>query len=431
MVNVVAFSQSGSLKGKIVDQATGEPIPFANVILENGGTIEGGATSDFDGNYVIKPVAPGTYDLKASFIGYKSILVRGMIINADQIRFYDIKMEATAAQLEEIVVTEYAIPLISKDNTVSGGHVTAEEIAKMPNRSANAIATSVGGVFSADGERGEVRGARSDQTIMYIDGIRVLGSSSLPQSAIEQVSVFLGGLPAQYGDARGGIINVTTKGPSRTFGAGIELETSKFLDAYGHSRLGFNLQGPLIKGKKDEGTSLLGYFISGDLTYREDSRPLANGVYVANDNYLNSLQDSPLRQTGLSSGGTYLNGEFARTSDLSLQKANPNATRYGINLSGKIDVRTSKNTNLSFGGQYVRDDGRNMSRFNSMFNSDRNALAMNTSWRVFGRFTQRFPSSGDNKSLVKNVYYTIQADYSELHTSRMDPYHKEDLLKYG
>ena len=431
MASVAVFSQSGAIKGKIVDKETKEPIPFANVILENGGTIEGGATSDFDGNYVIKPVSPGTYDLKATYIGYKSVLVRGMVINSDQIRFFDIPMEATAATLEEIVVSDYKIPLINKDETVSGGHVTSEEIAKMPNRNANAVATSVGGVFSADGERGSVRGARTDQTIMYIDGMRVLGSSSLPQSAIEQVSVYLGGLPAQYGDARGGIINVTTKGPSRTFGAGIELETSKFLDAFGHNRLGINLQGPLIKGKKEGATSLLGYFISGDFYYNEDSRPTANGVYVANDGYLNSLQDNPLRPTGLQSGGTFLNGEFTRQSDLTLQKANPNAARYGVNLSGKIDVRTSKNTNLSFGGQYVRNDGRSWSFTNSMFNYDKNRLAMNNTWRVFGRFTQRFPSDGDSKSLVKNVYYTIQADYSEQHTRNMDPDHKEDLFKYG
>ncbi|RLD56534.1 MAG: hypothetical protein DRJ05_11160, partial [Bacteroidetes bacterium] len=250
-------------------------------------------------------------------------------------------------------------------------------------------------------------------------------------SAIEQVSVYLGGLPAQYGDARGGIINVTTKGPSRTFGAGIELESSKFLDAYGQSRMGFNVQGPLIKGKKDEATSLLGFFISGDLIYREDSRPTANGVYVANDDVLNNLQQNPLRTTGLPSGGTYLNGEFVRQSDLTLQKANPNASNYGVNLSAKIDVRTTKNTNLSFGGQYVYNDGNNYSFTNSMFNYNNNALAMDNSWRVFGRFTQRFPTGADNKSLVKNVFYTIQADYSETGDRFMDPNHKEDIFKYG
>jgi outer membrane receptor protein involved in Fe transport len=431
VANLLAYSQSGTLKGKIIDKETGEPVPFANVVLEVGGTLVGGATSDFDGNYIIKPIPPGTYDLKATYVGYKTVLVKGIIIKSDQIQFLDVEMESSAQQLEEIVVSEYAIPLIDKDKTTTGGSVTAEEIKKMPNRDANAIATTVGGVFSQDGERGNVRGARGDQTVMYIDGIRVLGSSSLPQQAIEQVTVVLGGVPAQYGDARGGIINVTTKGPSRTFGAGIELETSKFLDAFGHSRMGFNLQGPLIKGKKEGGTSLLGYFISGDLTYREDSRPTAYGVYVAKDDVLNNLQQNPLRPTGLPSGGTYSNGEFVRMGDLENQKATPNTSRYDINLSGKIDVRTTQYTTLTFGGQYIYNNGRNFSFVNSMFNYDKNLMIMNNTWRVFGRFTQRFPSSNESNSLIKNVYYSIQVDYSQDRSSSMDPDHKEDLFKYG
>ncbi len=221
--NLLVFSQQGTLKGVIRDKDTQEPLAFANVVIEIGGANKGGAQSDFDGNYTIKPIPPGSYDLRATYVGYNTVLIKGVIINPDAIRFLDVEMESTAEQLPEIVVSAYEIPLINPDETVSGGSVTAEEIQKMPNRSANAVATTVGGVFSEDGERGNVRGAREDQTVMFIDGIRVLGSTSLPESAIEQVSVYLGGLPAQYGDARGGIINVTTKGPSGTFGGGFQL----------------------------------------------------------------------------------------------------------------------------------------------------------------------------------------------------------------
>jgi hypothetical protein len=431
MASVVAFSQSGSLRGKIFDKATKEPIPFANLVLDIGGTTVGGATSDFNGNYDIRPIPPGTYSLIATYVGYKTSMITGVIISPDQIRFLDVEMESTAEELEEIVITSFRIPLINKDQTVTGGHVTAEDIKKMPNRDANSIATTIGGVFSADGERGSIRGARSDQTVMYIDGIRVIGSSSLPQSAIDQVSVYLGGLPAQYGDARGGIINVTTRGPSRTFGAGIEVETSQFLDAFGHNRLGFNTQGPLIKGRDDAQTSLLGFFISGDLYYNKDSRPTAHGVYVARDNVLDYLHHTPIRPSGQAGGGTFYNGEFIRMNDLENLKATPNTTRYGINLSGKIDVRTTQTTNLSFGGQFIRNDGNSFSYFNSMFNYDRNILSMNQTWRVFGRFSQRFPTSPDSRALVKNVYYNLQVDYSQFASRTMDPYHKEDIFKYG
>jgi len=175
--------------GKVYDKDTKDPIPFANVLLYIDSTIRAGATADIDGNFKIKPIAPGSYDVKTSFIGYKTAITKGIIINADQIRFYDIAMESTALMLNEYVVTEYRLPLISKDETVSGGHVTAQEIQKMPSRNANAIATSVGGVFPADGERGNIRGCRSDQAVMYIDGIRVFGSSSLSQWDIDNSNI--------------------------------------------------------------------------------------------------------------------------------------------------------------------------------------------------------------------------------------------------
>jgi len=153
-------------------------------------------------------------------------------------------METTAVTLETFEVIDYKVPLISKDQTSTGATVTSEEIQKMPNRSAQAVATTVGGVYSRDGEVGSIRGQRAENTVYYIDGIRVTGSTALPESSIEQVSVVLGGIPAQYGDATGGIINVTTRGPSRSFGMGIEAQTSQFLDYYGYNRVGLTLNGP-------------------------------------------------------------------------------------------------------------------------------------------------------------------------------------------
>ncbi|MDZ7743208.1 MAG: carboxypeptidase-like regulatory domain-containing protein [Bacteroidota bacterium] len=243
--SLLVFSQSGTLKGTITDKSTGEPIPFANIVVELGGTQVGGGSSDFDGNYIVKPIQPGKYDIRATFVGYKTKLIQGVIISSDQITFYNIELVPTTETLEEVEIVDYKVPLISKDQTSSGATVTSEEIEKMPNRSAEGVAATVGGVFSRDGERGSIRGARSDGTVTYIDGIKVTsGSASLPPSAIEQVSVILGGLPAQYGDATGGVINVTTKGPSREFGVGAELVTSQYLDAFGYNRLGFNVNGP-------------------------------------------------------------------------------------------------------------------------------------------------------------------------------------------
>ncbi len=424
------FAQQGALQGKVIDKKTKEAIPFTNIILVNKGTQVGGTTSDFDGNYQIKPIPPGKYDLKASFVGYKTVIIKGITIAADKIRFYNIEMSSTTETLKTVEVVDYKVPLISKDETASGASVTAEEVARMPRRSANAVATTVGGVFSADGERGSVRGARTNATAMYIDGIRVIGNASVPQSAIEQVDVVLGGTPAQYGDATSGVINVTTKGPSRQFGAGLELETSEFLDAFGHNRVGFNVMGPLIKGKNKNNTSLLGFFIAGDGYYNQDGAPAITGHYYIKDNTLNYLKNNPLRLTGLGSG-TFPNADFVRADDIEKLPYSKNTSRYSINLLGNINVRTTENIQLTLGGSFYGYQGKSFSYRGSMFNYDKNPLSKNMTYRGYIRFTQRFPTNAKSKSTFKNFYYTLQFDFTKNKSEYGDANHWDDLFKYG
>lgn len=431
-VSAVALAQSsGTLKGKLVDKETKEPIPFANIVIESGGKNFGGSTTDFDGNYTIKPIPPGTYDVKATYVGYKPLMYAGVIIKGDQITFLDIEMESTAVTLTTFEVVDYKVPLIEKDGGSSGGTVTAEEIEKMPGRDASSVAVTVGGVFSQDGEMGSIRGQRTDGTVMYIDGVRVRGSSSLPKSALEQVTVITGGLPAQYGDATGGVVNITTKGASREFGMGAELVTSKLLDAYDYNLLGLFIQGPLLRGRDTtKETSLLGFFIAGEFSYEKDSRPFFGGWKVANDDYLTYLENNPLRPTGLGFG-TFQNAQFATASDFKDIDAKLNSPSRSANVSVKLDVRTTSTTNLTFGGSINYNNSIAYIHDYSLFNYKNNPQVIDYTWRVFGRFTQRFVSDTSSKSPIKNVFYNIQADYSRYNQTVQDPNHKDNLFAYG
>ena len=67
------FAQSTSLRGKVVDKSTGEPIPFANVVVSSGETQLGGTATDFEGNYSIKILPPGNWTVKASAVGYQTL----------------------------------------------------------------------------------------------------------------------------------------------------------------------------------------------------------------------------------------------------------------------------------------------------------------------------------------------------------------------
>ena len=418
----------GRLKGKITDDS-GEPVPFANVIVEKGGTQVGGASSDFDGNYDINPIPPGTYDLKASCIGLNPFVLRGLVIPANKITFYDIKMVSGAINLNEVTVVDYEIPLISKDNTTQGASITSEEIAKLPVRSAEGVAASVGGVFSADGEVGSIRGSR-EGAVYYIDGVKVIGSTSVPQGAIDQVDVILGGTPAMYGDAMGGIINMTTKGPSRTWGGGLEAEYS--VDGYGHGRLGGSLQGPLIKSKKNDKESLLGFFLAFDLNRNKYGSTSATGFYRATDEWMRHIEETPLTLAGLGTS-THQTAAYTRPEDhLFHTRFLKNSANQSINLTGKIDVRTGPTTNLTIGGSMVLSGGHYANdRGQFYFNTDKNYLGKSSTYRGYIRFTQRFPSDPESTSLVSNVYYSIQADYSRYKSESGDADLWNNIFAYG
>ncbi|TSA25515.1 MAG: hypothetical protein D4R67_09940 [Bacteroidetes bacterium] len=434
--SVLVFSQSGSgtLKGKIVDRQTKEPIPFANIVVEIGGVQIGGSTSDFDGNYQIKPVPAGKVDLKATYVGYRDFIMKGIIIFVDKITFQDVELEQATTTLSEVEVVDYKVPLISKDQTVSGGTVTQDEIAKMANKSASAVATTVGGVTTdASGNISSIRGARSNTEVYYIDGMRVVGSASLPQSAIEQVEVILGGTPASYGDAAGGIISVTTRGPSRDFSAGIDLQTSQFLDPFGYNRIGLNLTGPLVS-KKDTvnktKTPIMGFFIAGDFTYHKDGYPNATGMYRGKDEVISFLESNPLRLNA-SGDGVLLNGEFLTNNDLEKTRSTMNSASYELLMSGKLDFRLSPTINLSFGGTFQMYDRNYLSYGGSLLNYANNSHGTGYTWRVNGRFTQRFRNPEKDKVFVDNIYYTIGADYTRTYDKTEDPRHKEDIFSYG
>ena len=423
--SMLAFAQQGRLKGKVTDE-TGEPVSFANIVLEKGGTMVGGATSDFDGNYDINPIPPGTYDLKATFVGYNNYVLNGIIIPANKITDWNIKMQSGAISLTEVTVIDYEVPLISKDNTTSGASITAEEIAKLPNRSAEGVASTVGGVFTSDGEVGSIRGSR-ESAVYYIDGVKVIGSANVPQSAIDQVDVILGGTPAMYGDAMGGIINLTTKGPSRTFGFGIEPEIS--VEGYGHKRLGFSIQGPLIKGKEAE-TALLGFFLAGDLTHNKVNALSAVGWYTAKDYWQEQIEQNPLVLSGIGSG-TYQQASYTKKDDLQYSRFSTNTSSWSVNLSGNINVRTTETINLTIGGSFYRYQGHDFSRNYSFFNTAKNSISKEGTTRGYIRFTQRFPTAPESTSLIRNFYYSIQADYTRSTSEWGDPDLWDNIFAYG
>ncbi|MCP4441207.1 MAG: DUF3520 domain-containing protein [Aureispira sp.] len=151
---------TGSLQGKVIEDETGEGLPFANILLKKDSIAIKGCSSDFDGNYSFSNIPAGTYMLEVSCIGYPQMRMENVRIKVGEVVRVDLEMVASGIVLEEVIVESYDIPLI--ESSVSGGQtISSEDIRKMPTRSVNSIIAFTAGVNQADaGEAVNSNGSR-------------------------------------------------------------------------------------------------------------------------------------------------------------------------------------------------------------------------------------------------------------------------------
>lgn len=429
-----SFAQYGEIRGRITDGENGEGIPFANIIALQSEAQKAGATTDFDGNFSIKPLSPGKYDLKVTYVGYQPTETKGVLVSSDKFVIVNFSLNK-GIKLTEVEITEYKIPLFSKDETATGQTLTKDEITKMPYRSINSFVSAAAGVSQADeGKNVYVRGSRADANVYIIDGVKVRGSSTLPVSAIDQIEVITGGTPAKYGDVSGGIMAITTRGPSKNVSGGVELITSTLFDKYGHNIVSGNISGPILM--KNKGTAqerpLLGYFIAGEFQADKDNSPSAIGNWKVKDSKLEELKSNPL----VKNGNTFTTAvSYIKMDDLEKIKARNNVASNNIRLDSKFDLAINDKMNLTFGGSLARNYGRTGEYAYKLFNWDNYGEQISTTWRTYARFTHKISKAKNDKeksaSIFQDVYYTVQVDYEKYHIDRHDKRFKDKVFEYG
>lgn len=424
------LSAQASLEGNITDVDSGEPVLFATVALYKNGILITGTESDIDGYFIFSSIDPGTYDVEASYVGYQSKRIEGVLVQAGKSNRLDIQL-GEGVLLETIEVVEYKVPLIEQDNTTQGQVVTAEKIRNLPTKGLNQIAATTAGLSSVDGGEVTIRGSRSNATDYYVDGIRVSGRI-VPQTEIDQLQVITGGMEAQYGDVTGGVISITTKGPSSKYSAYAEIETSELTDPYGYNLANITGSGPILKNK--EGQTILGFRLASQFLYRKDDNPPATGTYRASESVINAISQNPVLAIGPSRVPA---GEFLQEgSDVRLLDANPNNEEINLDLTAKLDARLSKNIDVSFTGTYNDFSDRfSNGRAWELVNWVNNPIQYGNTYRGIVRLRHRLggqPSGEDRQAgVIRNASYTLQFGYERNLGGNEDFRHGDNLFNYG
>jgi hypothetical protein len=209
LLTSAAMAQQGEIRGKITDSSNGTLLPFATVVYTENGTTKG-VVSDMNGEYKIKPLSPGRYDLVISYVGYNSYSLNGVQVSAEKITYADAALSNNNSLPPVEVFWEP--PLIDPGVTAVMDIIETEEIEQSLERSVTGLVANSAGVYQKDeGGSLNVRGTRESSTLYVVDGIKMTGPFSLPKGAISEISVLTGGIPAMYGDASGGVVLITTK----------------------------------------------------------------------------------------------------------------------------------------------------------------------------------------------------------------------------
>lgn len=436
---VAAFSQAGEISGKVRDENGEGAIGAIVALVDKNGNIKGqGAQVDFDGNYTIKPLDAGKYNLKFQLLGYVTIIKEDIVVHSGKPTFLDVKMTPSDKMLDEVVVEAYKVPLIDPAKTTGGTTVTKDDIAKLGTRNITDVAATSAGVFQSDAGKGlNIGGAREDGTEYYIDGVKVIGTPVIPQNAVQELSVLAGGIPARYGDATGGIVNITTTGPADNISGGVEFMTSQYLDKFGYNLANVTLNGPIIKSKKDK-KPILGFSLAFEYLNQKDRDPSAIGVWSLNPAKLDSLRQFPLIKNPGETGFN-LAAENVTMKDMYKVAAKPNNEEVNYRAVGKLDFKPYKNLNFTVGGTF------NYRKFHvwvdryTLYNNENNPRSIENNWRVYGRISQLFTPGQNNKDesekkaskVVQNVGYTLQFDYERSMKKYEDESHGFNPFNYG
>jgi hypothetical protein len=263
-----AFAQTGRISGKITDSKTGEPLPFANVIILGEGNM--GAMTLNDGYFHITGVPVGTYTVKAMMMGYSAQQKAGVVVNAGAEVEVNFRLEETIVSRTQEIVVEAEIPQINVTSSDVRQRVTGDQLKELPvDDVVSAIALKSGIVKT--GDELHVRGGRSGEVQMQIDGVPVndpLGGGSISVGLLgtDQSEVITGGMDAEYGNAQSAIINVNTREGSKNFEGQVRYMTDDFGRSdktyTNYDRLSVGFGGPTFLRN-------LTYYMSGEATFSD------------------------------------------------------------------------------------------------------------------------------------------------------------------
>ena len=137
--STILLAQTGTIKIKLIDKETKEFIPFANVVVFSNDAQIGGAVTNMRGEAIIKPIVPGKYTLKITYVGYQPVERTEILVSASKTADIDIELSTQAIELKMCTI-RYDKPLIRWSGC--GSCCSIEDFRALPSQKMDTVLNS-------------------------------------------------------------------------------------------------------------------------------------------------------------------------------------------------------------------------------------------------------------------------------------------------
>ena len=258
---ISSFAQTGTIRGFVTDQNTGEPIMFCNVTID--GTSHGSQT-DLNGMYTLARIPGGEHKIVVTFIGYKK-LTKDISLNTGQILTLKFELENSTVNIGEVEISAERQEM-KTDVKAASIKITNEDLNLVPTIGGEADLAQYmqiipGVIFTGDqGGQLYIRGGSPVQNKVLLDGMTIYSPfhsiglfSVFDADIIRTTDVYTGGFSAEFGGRVSSIMDIKTKDGNKK-----RLQGKLSSNTFGSKLL---VEGPLKKGG---GTTFL---FSGKTSY--------------------------------------------------------------------------------------------------------------------------------------------------------------------
>ncbi|ACT95922.1 TonB-dependent receptor [Dyadobacter fermentans] len=228
LVSSTTMLQAGTLKGKLLEAATGEPA--LGVVI----SIEGTSLHDIsglDGSFSIPNLQKGSYRLTIRHISYAPVQ-REFAVNGNEVIQMDLSLEAADVKLAEVAVTgkrdgasDNTARLMERNASQVMNIVSGKTIQISPDLTVANVIQRISGISiernsNGDGQHAILRGMDKRYNYTLVNGVKIPSPDNkyryvpldiFPSDLLDRLEVYKALTPAMEGDAIGGAVNMVMK----------------------------------------------------------------------------------------------------------------------------------------------------------------------------------------------------------------------------